>query len=76
MSQLASTVSRNRSVTVRSPTSTRKAGGGCRSLRLPPLGSHRFHGLREALAIFQVMGPDLPARFPPLRTLAEPEEKD
>ena len=45
-------------------------------LRLRALGSHRLHGLREALAIFQVMGPDLPARFPPLRTLAEPEEKD
>ena len=63
-------------MTVRSPTSTRKAGGGCRSFRLRLLGSHCFHGLCEALANFQVMGPDLSARFPPLRTLAEPEEKD
>ncbi len=45
-------------------------------LRMRALGSHRFHGLREVLAIFQVMGPDLPARFPPLRTLAGPEQKD
>jgi class 3 adenylate cyclase len=39
-------------------------------LRLRGLGSHRLHGLREALAIVQVMGPELQARFPPLRTLA------
>jgi class 3 adenylate cyclase len=39
-------------------------------LRLRGLGSHRFHGLREALPIVQVMGPDLQARFPPLRTPA------
>ena len=38
-------------------------------LRMRALGSHRFHGLREALAIFQVTGPGMPARFPPLRTL-------
>lgn len=39
-------------------------------LRLRALGSHRFRGLREAVAIVQVMGPELQARFPPLRTLA------
>jgi class 3 adenylate cyclase len=39
-------------------------------LRMRGLGSFRFHGLREPLAIVQVMGPELQARFPPLRTLA------
>jgi class 3 adenylate cyclase len=39
-------------------------------LRMRALGSHRFHGLREAVAIVQVMAPHLQARFPPLRTLA------
>ena len=42
-------------------------------LRLRGLGAHRFHGLREALPIVQVMAPDLQARFPPLRTLAVPD---
>ena len=37
-------------------------------LRLRALGSHRFHGLREAVAIVQVMGQELQSRFPPLRT--------
>ena len=32
------------------------------------LGQHRLHGLPEAEAIFQVSVPDLPGRFPPLRT--------
>jgi class 3 adenylate cyclase len=39
-------------------------------LRFRSLGSHRFRGLREPQTIFQVAAPDLPARFPPLRTLA------
>jgi len=39
-------------------------------LRLRALGSHRFHGLREAVAIVQVTSRELQARFPPLRTLA------
>jgi class 3 adenylate cyclase len=38
-------------------------------LRLRTLGSHRFHGLREALAVVQVEGADLQSSFPPLRTL-------
>jgi len=42
-------------------------------LRMRPLGSHRFHGLREAVAVVQVMGPELQARFPPLRTVAATE---
>jgi class 3 adenylate cyclase len=39
-------------------------------LRLRSLGSHRLRGLRETQAIFQVEGPDLLGRFPPLRTPA------
>ena len=42
-------------------------------LRMQALGSHRFHGLREAVAIVQVGGPGLQVRFPPLRTLAAPD---
>jgi len=32
------------------------------------LGEHRLHGLPEPETLFQVSVPDLPARFPPLRT--------
>jgi class 3 adenylate cyclase len=39
-------------------------------LRFRSLGSHRLRGLREAQTLFQVEASDLPARFPPLRTLA------
>lgn len=39
-------------------------------IRFRSLGSYRFRGLREPQAIFQVEAGDLPARFPPLRTLA------
>jgi class 3 adenylate cyclase len=39
-------------------------------IRFRNLGSHRFRGLREPQAIFQVEAGDLLARFPPLRTLA------
>jgi class 3 adenylate cyclase len=39
-------------------------------LRMRALGSHRFHGLRDAVAVVQVLGPELQARFPPLRTVA------
>jgi class 3 adenylate cyclase len=42
-------------------------------LRLRSLGSHRFRGLRESQAIFQVRAPHLPERFPPLRTLTMSE---
>ncbi len=38
-------------------------------LRLRSLGSHRLRGLRETQVIFQLEGPDLLGRFPPLRTL-------
>jgi class 3 adenylate cyclase len=54
---------------------TRDAVGRARptGIRLRSLGSHRFRGLREAQEIFQVVGPDLQARFAPLRTLAAAE---
>lgn len=39
-------------------------------VRFRNLGSHRFRGLREPQAIFQVEAGDLLARFPPLRTIA------
>ena len=42
-------------------------------IRFRGLGSHRFRGLREPQAVFQVEAADLPARFPPLRTLAAPD---
>jgi len=42
-------------------------------LRMRALGSHRLHGLREAVAIVQVMGPELQPRFPPLRTAVSTE---
>jgi class 3 adenylate cyclase len=39
-------------------------------IRFRSLGSHRLRGLREAQTLFQVEAADLPARFPPIRTLA------
>jgi class 3 adenylate cyclase len=33
------------------------------------LGAHRLHGLPEPEALFQLQASDLPARFPPLRTV-------
>jgi class 3 adenylate cyclase len=39
-------------------------------VRLRSLGSHRFRGLREALALFQAEAAGMTTRFPPLRTLA------
>ena len=43
-------------------------------IRFRGLGSHRFRGLREPLAVFQVAAADLPARFPALRTLEAPPD--
>ncbi len=34
------------------------------------LGTHQLKGLRRPEQIFQLVGPDLPSEFPPLRTLA------
>jgi class 3 adenylate cyclase len=43
-------------------------------VRLRSLGSHRLRGLREAQSIFQIEGPEMQARFPPLRTLGASED--
>jgi class 3 adenylate cyclase len=39
-------------------------------IRFKDLGQHQFHGLPAPEAIFQVEADDLPASFPPPRTLA------
>jgi class 3 adenylate cyclase len=44
-------------------------------IRFRGLGSYRFRGLREPQSVFQVQAPDLPARFPRLRTLAAADGK-
>jgi len=41
-------------------------------IRFQDLGSHRLRGLREPQGLYQVGAKDLPARFPPLRTMASP----
>ena len=41
-------------------------------IRFQDLGSHRLRGLREPQGLYQVGAKDLPARFPPLRTMAAP----
>jgi class 3 adenylate cyclase len=46
------------------------AGAEPIGVRFKDLGLHRFHGLPEPEAIFQVEADDLPASFPPPRTLA------
>jgi class 3 adenylate cyclase len=43
-------------------------------IRFRSLGSHRLRGLREPQVVFQVEAADLPARFPPLRTLQAPAD--
>ncbi len=55
-------------------TAARSAVGRTRptGIRFRGLGSHRLRGLREPQALFQVAAADLPARFPPLRSLAAP----
>ena len=57
---------RSRSTFGRSVARSRPA-----DVRFRSLGAHRFHGLREAQRVFQVEAPDLPARFPPLRTAGQ-----
>jgi class 3 adenylate cyclase len=43
-------------------------------VRFRSLGSHRLRGLREPLALVQVVAPDLQAHFPPPRTLPAVDE--
>ena len=50
--------------------------------RLPPgadlkdMGEHRLKDLKEPERIYQLLAPDLPAEFPPLKTLEPPSEDD
>jgi len=44
-------------------------------LRFRSLGSHRLRGLREPQALFQVEAPDLPSRFPALRTSGQTDDE-
>jgi len=46
------------------------AGARPAGIRFKDLGQHQFHGLPAPEAIFQVEADDLPASFPPPRTLA------
>jgi class 3 adenylate cyclase len=46
------------------------AGKAPAGVRFKDLGLHQFHGLPSPEAIFQVEAADLPATFPPARTLA------
>lgn len=46
------------------------AGKAPAGVRFKDLGLHQFHGLPSPEAIFQVQAADLPATFPPPRTLA------
>jgi predicted ATPase/class 3 adenylate cyclase len=41
-------------------------------VELRDLGTHQLRDLREATHIYQVMAPDLPAAFPPLKSLDRP----
>jgi len=45
-------------------------GSGPEGVSFTPLGFHQLHGLPQPLEIFQVVAADLPASFPPPRTLA------
>jgi hypothetical protein len=46
------------------------AGAKPAGVRFKDLGQHQFHGLPSPEALFQVEAADLPATFPPPRTLA------
>ena len=43
---------------------------------LKDLGEHRLKDLKEPERIFQLLAPDLPSEFPPLKTLEAPSEDD
>jgi class 3 adenylate cyclase len=44
------------------------AGSVPPGVRFRPLGAYRLHGVTEPEALFQLTAPDLPEKFPPLRT--------
>jgi class 3 adenylate cyclase/tRNA A-37 threonylcarbamoyl transferase component Bud32 len=43
---------------------------------LKDIGEHRLKDLKEPERIFQLLAPDLPSKFPPLKTLEAPSEDD
>ena len=43
---------------------------------LEDMGEHRLKDLKEPERIFQLLAPDLPSEFPPLKTLEAPSEDD
>ena len=43
---------------------------------LKDMGEHRLRDLKEPEHIFQLLAPDLPSEFPPLKTLDAPSEHD
>jgi serine/threonine protein kinase len=43
---------------------------------LKDMGEHRLRDLKERERIFQLLAPDLPSEFPPLKTLETPSEDD
>ena len=43
---------------------------------LKDMGEHRLRDLKEPEHIFQLLAPDLPSEFPPLKTLDAPSEDD
>ncbi len=43
---------------------------------LKDMGEHRLRDLKEPEHIFQLLAPDLPSEFPPLKTLEAPSEDD
>jgi class 3 adenylate cyclase/tRNA A-37 threonylcarbamoyl transferase component Bud32 len=57
---------------------TREGVGGQRpdGVNLEDMGEHRLKDLKEPEHIFQLLAPDLPSEFPPLKTLEAPSEDD
>ena len=51
-------------------------GAQPRGVGFVSLGVHRFRGLREPVAVFQVDAPQLSADFPPLRTGGTPDPQE
>jgi serine/threonine protein kinase len=47
-----------------------------KGVELGDMGEHRLRDLKGTERIFQVMAPDLPSEFPPLKTLEAPTEDD
>jgi class 3 adenylate cyclase/tRNA A-37 threonylcarbamoyl transferase component Bud32 len=57
---------------------TREGVGGAlpQGADLKDMGEHRLRDLKDPERIFQLLAPDLPSEFPPLKTLQAPSEDD